>query len=161
MYSVKGELAEWFKRLTVCLKTLVVIPGFCTLGEGRIEICPISQVNSCTDWLEPHPSSSSCVHFCKNLIHALMNIKVCHGISYRGHITNEEVKTRIGNAIGPYEDLLTSVKRRTLKWYGHVTQSSGLAKTILQGTVQGGRRRGRQRKRWEDNIKEWTGLDGI
>ena len=28
---------------------------------------------------------------------------------------------------------------------------------ILLGTVQGGRRRGRQRKRWEDNTKEWTG----
>ena len=40
------------------------------------------------------------------------------GISYTDHITNEEVKARIGNAIGPYEDLLTSVK---LKWYGHVT----------------------------------------
>ena len=75
------------------------------------------------------------------------------GISYRDHITNEEVKARIGNAIGPYEDLLTTVKRRKLKWYGHVTRSSGLTKT-----VQGGRRRGRQRKRWEDNIKEWTGL---
>ena len=80
------------------------------------------------------------------------------GISYRDHTTNEEVKARIGNAIGPYEDLLTSVKRRKLKWHGHVTRSSGLAKTILKGTVQGGRRRGRQRKRWED-IKEWTGLE--
>ena len=29
---------------------------------------------------------------------------------------------------------------------------------ILQGTVQGGRRRGRQKKRWEDNVTEWTGL---
>ena len=66
---------------------------------------------------------------------------------------------RTGNAIGTYEELLTSVKRRRPKWYGHVTRSSGLAKTILQGTVQGGRRRGRQRKRWEDNIKEWTGLE--
>ena len=81
------------------------------------------------------------------------------GISYRDHITNEEVKSRIGNTIVPYEDLLTSVKRHKLKWYGHVTRSSELAKTILQGTVQGGRRRGRQRKRWEDNIKEWTGLE--
>ena len=36
---------------------------------------------------------------------------------------------------------------------------SGLAKTIVQGTVQGRRRKGRQRKRWEDNIKEWTGLE--
>ena len=39
-------------------------------------------------------------------------------------------------------------------WYGHVASSSGLAKTILQGTVKGGRRQGRQRKRWEDNIRE-------
>ena len=76
------------------------------------------------------------------------------GMSYRDHVTNEEVKARIANAIGWYEDLLTSVKRRKLKWYGQVTRSSGLAKTILQGTVQGGRRRGRLRKRWEDNIKE-------
>ena len=42
-----------------------------------------------------------------------------------------------------------------LKWCGHVTRTSGMAKTVLHGTVQ----RGRQRKRWEDNIKEWTGQD--
>ena len=29
----------------------------------------------------------------------------------------------------------------------------------MQGTVKGGRRQGRQRKRWEDNIREWTGLE--
>ena len=44
-------------------------------------------------------------------------------------------------------------------WYGHVSNSSGRAKTILQGTVKGGRRQGRQTKRWEDNIGEWTGLE--
>ena len=32
-------------------------------------------------------------------------------------------------------------------------------KTILQGTVKGGRRQGRQRKRWKDNIREWTDLE--
>ena len=36
--------------------------------------------------------------------------------------------------------------------------SSGLAKTTLQGTVKGIRKIGRQKKRWEDNIKEWTGM---
>ena len=46
-----------------------------------------------------------------------------------------------------------------MQWYGHVSHSSGLAKTILQGTVKGGRRHGRQKKRWEDNIREWTGLE--
>ena len=30
--------------------------------------------------------------------------------------------------------------------------------TILQGTMKG-RRQGRQRKRWEDNIRGWTGLE--
>ena len=81
------------------------------------------------------------------------------GISYKDHITNDEVKQRIKNEIGPYADLLTLVRKRKLQWYGLITRSSGLAKTILQGSVQGKRRRGRPRKSWEDNIKEWTGLD--
>ena len=34
-----------------------------------------------------------------------------------------------------------------------------MAKTILQGTVKGGRRQGKEKKKWEDNIKEWTGLE--
>ena len=66
---------------------------------------------------------------------------------------------KIQQTIGPHEDLLTIVKRRKLQWYGHVSRSLGLAKTILQGTVKGGRRQGRQRKRWEDNIRERTGLE--
>ena len=57
------------------------------------------------------------------------------------------------------KDLLTIVKRCKLQWYGHVSCSSGLAKTILQGTVKGERRQGGQRKRWEDNIREWTGME--
>ena len=65
---------------------------------------------------------------------------------------------KIQQAVGPHEDLMI-VKRRKLQWYCHVSRSSGLAKTILQGTAKGGRRRSRQRKRWEDNIREWTGLE--
>ena len=34
-----------------------------------------------------------------------------------------------------------------------------MAKTIFQVTVKVGRRQGRQRKRWEENIREWTGLE--
>ena len=84
--------------------------------------------------------------------------KLLH-ISYKDHVTNKEVCAKIQQAIGPHEDLLTIVKRRKLQWYGHVSRSSGLAKTILQATVKGGRRQDRQRKRWEDNIREWTGLE--
>ena len=78
-------------------------------------------------------------------------------ISYKDYVTNEEACAKIQQAIGPHEDLPTIVKRRKLQRYGNVSHSSGLAKTILQGTVKGKRRQGGQRKRWEDNIREWTG----
>ena len=57
------------------------------------------------------------------------------------------------------DHMKTIVKRCKMQWYGHVFRSSGLANTIPQGTVKGGRRQGRQRKRREDNIREWTGLE--
>ena len=31
--------------------------------------------------------------------------------------------------------------------------------SIWQGTAKGGKRQGRQKKRWEKNIKEWTGKE--
>ena len=68
-------------------------------------------------------------------------------ISYTDYVTNKEVRAKIQQAIGPHEDLLITVKRHKLQWYDHVSRSSGLAKTILQGTVKGGRRQGRQRKK--------------
>ena len=71
-------------------------------------------------------------------------------ISYKDLVTNEEVCAMIQQAIGPHEDILTIVKRCKLLWYGYVSRSLGQAKTILQDTVKGGRRQGRQKKRWED-----------
>ena len=65
-------------------------------------------------------------------------------ISYKDHVTNREVRAKIKQGIRPQEDLLTIVKRCKLQWYGH---------------VKGGRRQGRQKKRQEDNIREWTGLE--
>ena len=68
-------------------------------------------------------------------------------ISYKDHVTNE-VCNRIQNAIGVHDGLLTMVKKRKLRWYGHISRSSGMAKTVLQGIVKGARRRGRQKQRW-------------
>ncbi len=45
--------------------------------------------------------------------------------------------------------MLATVKRQKLKCYGHVTRSDGLAKVILQGTIESTRRRGKQ-KTWAD-----------
>ena len=77
-------------------------------------------------------------------------------ISYKDHVTNDKA---IQAAIGEYGELLTLVKKQKLRWFGYISRYSGLAKTILQGTLKGKRGRGRQKKRWEDNIREWTEMD--
>ena len=118
------------------------------------------------DWCAPlsHPSSCMLVNHgpsqqsSKEEYKPLCYRKILH-ILYKDLATNEEVRAKIQQAIGPHEDLLTIVKRRKLQWYGHVSRSLGLAKTVLQGTVKGGRRQGGQRKRLEDNSCEWTGLE--
>ena len=56
-------------------------------------------------------------------------------ISYKNYVANEEVSAKIQQATGPHDDLLTIVKRRKLQLYRYVSRTSGLAKTILKGTV--------------------------
>lgn len=77
-------------------------------------------------------------------------------ISYREHRTNDYVRQLVTTHAGEQEPLLSTVKRRKMTWYGHVTRHTSLSKTIQQGTVEGNRGRGRQKKAWMDNIKEWT-----
>ena len=66
-------------------------------------------------------------------------------ISYEDCVNNEEVRRKIEAVFGEYIELLSLDKKRTLRLSGHASKSSGLAKTILQGTVKG--KRSRQKKR--------------
>ena len=75
-------------------------------------------------------------------------------VSYKDHVTNEEVCAKIQQAIRPHEDL-TAIKRCKLQWYGHVSHSSGLSKTILQK----GEKTRQTEEEVEDSIREWTGLE--
>ena len=79
-------------------------------------------------------------------------------ISYKDHVTIEEVRRKIQAAIRDYDELLTLVKKRKLRWFDHVSRSSGLAKTILQGTGKGKKKKrqteqeeGRQYQRVDRN----------
>ena len=67
--------------------------------------------------------------FVMKCYHRLLNL------SYKDHVTNTEVRRKIQEAIGVYDELLTMVKKRLLIWFGNVSMSSGLAKTILQGAI--------------------------
>ena len=76
-------------------------------------------------------------------------------ISYLGHKTNDWVQSKINFLVSPQKSLLATVKRQTLAWF---TRHDSLSKTIPQGILEVGRRFGRHRKCWMDNIKEWTSL---
>ena len=66
----------------------------------------------------------------------------------------------------PLEDLITTRRpyyhcEKTeveMVCHGHITKSTGLAKMILQGTVQGGRRKGRKSDGKIILLSKWTGL---
>ena len=72
----------------------------------------------------------------------------------------DEVSAKIQQASGPHEDPLTIVMRRKPKWYGHDSRLSGLTKTILEGSVKGGRRQGRHKKQvgrqHQENGQAWS-----
>ena len=76
--------------------------------------------------------------------------------SYKDHVTNEEVCAKIQLAIGPHKDLLTIIKRYKLQWYSHVSCSSGLVNTTLQGTVKGGEK---TRQTEEKSGRQHQGMD--
>ena len=61
-------------------------------------------------------------------------------ILYKDHVTNAEVRRKIQAAIVGYDEFLILVNKRKLRWFGHVSRSSGLAKSILQGTMKGKRK---------------------
>ena len=68
-------------------------------------------------------------------------------ISYKDHVSNEEVHNRkIQAAIGEYDELLTRAKKRKLRWFVHVSRVSCLAKKILQDTGHNERKKKRQTK---------------
>ena len=73
-------------------------------------------------------------------------------ISYKDHVTNEEVRRKIQTAIGEYDELLTLVKKRKLRWFGHISRSSGLAKTISE-------RKKKKRQTEEEVGRHYQGVD--
>eukprot|EP00795_Rhopilema_esculentum_P015557 gene15557-6822_t len=83
--------------------------------------------------------------------------KVLH-IPYTAHRTNESVEEDIVRSEN-YETLLFMIKRRKMKWLGHVSphqKELKLANTIMHGRVPGKRGRGKPRNNWISNISNWT-----
>jgi hypothetical protein len=88
--------------------------------------------------------TAECEHIIQAFEHKSYRKILC--ISDKEHKTNAYVRDKINMYAGKQEQLLSVIKRRKLAWYGHLTRHDSLSKTILQGTVNGSRRRGGQRK---------------
>ncbi|GFO35324.1 retrovirus-related pol polyprotein line-1 [Plakobranchus ocellatus] len=129
---LNNHTGRWFRKAVGVCQGCLLYPTLFNIFLERI----------ITETLEDHEDTEKRIKALE-----IRCLRKLLGITYHHRITNEEVKNRVQSAIGPYTDLLTIVQQHKLKWYGHVPLSSGLAKTIMQSTVQGGRRRGRQRKR--------------
>ena len=80
------------------------------------------------------------------------------GITYKEIKTNEYIKDVMISLICIYEPIIQSIRRRKLKWYGHKIRHDNLSKTILQGMVEGSRKCDRPKRKWIDDIKEWSKL---
>ena len=80
----------------------------------------------------------------KNVMHRAENKRICMVIGR--YILNSHRASRA-----------FIVNRRKLSWFGHVCCHDMLLKIILQGTVDGSRRRWRPRKSWKDHVRKWTG----
>ena len=79
-------------------------------------------------------------------------------ISWIDKITNANVLAQIQ----PVISLEAKINKQKLSYFGHIMRSKdSLEKSILVGKCEGKRKRGRQRMRWLDNLKEVTGKDLI
>ena len=74
-------------------------------------------------------------------------------ISWRERKTNEWVLERIGQAT-----LINSINKRKLSFIGHVARSKGLGNDILSGMVDGKRKRGRPRRKLENDVEDLLGM---
>ena len=74
-------------------------------------------------------------------------------INWQEHITNEEVKKRMGRK----ETVMDTIRTRKLGLFGHVVRMNDerLLRVVTLGSVEGKRPRGRPPRRWIDDITEW------
>jgi len=69
--------------------------------------------------------------------------------------TTKKTNLWVLNKASVKRELLDTVKARKLAYYGHTMRKQLICmeKEIMQGTMSGARRQGRQRTAWIDNIK--------
>ena len=71
-------------------------------------------------------------------------------ISWTEHVSNEEVLQRVEEE----RAIMATIKMRQKKWIGHILRGESLLRMIIEGRVEGKRKRGRQRQKLLDWMLE-------
>ncbi|KAG1667441.1 putative uncharacterized transposon-derived protein F52C9.6 [Nymphon striatum] len=75
-------------------------------------------------------------------------------ISWKDHVTNEMVEEKMECK----RELVRGIGQRKMRFAGHVLRGSSgeLSNLVLEGTIDGKRDRGKQRRTWSDDVKNWS-----
>src|SRR6218665_500738 len=74
-------------------------------------------------------------------------------VIWQQKITNEETRKRMGSK----RNILQRIKERKLNLLGHICrmEDSRLVKEVVLGEMKGKTKRGRPKREWLDDVKEW------
>ena len=75
-------------------------------------------------------------------------------IKWTDKVTNEEVLRRAGTR----RWMMNTVAKRHTSFFGHIIRKQGLENLATTGKILGRKSRGRRRRQYLDQIKEWTGI---
>ena len=74
-------------------------------------------------------------------------------VRWHKKITNEEIRKRMGSQ----RNIIQIIKERKLNLFGHICrmEDSRLVKEVVFGEMERKIKRGRPKREWLDDIKEW------
>ena len=78
-------------------------------------------------------------------------------ISWTQHVSNYEVLRRMQTK----RRLMLDIRKRQLKFLGHIMRKKGLKNLILTGRIEEGRDRGKKRPTYLNGLSEWMTGKGI
>ena len=76
-------------------------------------------------------------------------------ISWKEKKTNKAVLNMFGLKS---TSLMSTVRKRITRYYGHIRRHSSIQKSLVEGMVEGTRGRGRKRTNWVDNVSRYAGM---
>ena len=82
-------------------------------------------------------------------------------ISWTDHVRNEDVLLRVKEQ----RNILHDIRKREANWIGHILRRTCLLKQVIEGNIKGEmevtRRRGRRRKKLQDDLKDRRGYSHL